>query len=457
MRVIVCGAGQVGTTIARHLAAERADVTVIDSDPELARRADESYDVRGMVGHASHPEVLERAGAEGADMLIAVTRSDEVNMVACQVAHSLFGVKRKIARLRHSGYLDPGRSALFGAAEMPIDVVISPEVEVARGIARRLRTPGAFDMVGLAGGRVQLLGIHATDPTAEVIGASLSSLADENHAFRTVAILRQGRAFLPEPEERILVGDDVYVLTEPAGVAPVMAAFGHRERVARRVVMIGGGNVGLHLARILLREAPYISLKMIEADAARAGMVARELGASVLVLHGDALDAATLEESNIAAADTVIAVTNDDETNIFASMLSKRRGCQRAVTLVNKTSYEPILPSLGIDAVVSPSTITISSILRHIRRGAVAAVHTLREDFGEVLEAEALAGSRLVSAPLSALDLPRGFRIGAIVRQGEVILPGPETRIAPGDRVVAAVTAAALREAEEMIAAEAEA
>jgi trk system potassium uptake protein TrkA len=457
MRVIVCGAGQVGTTIARHLAAERADVTVIDSDPELARRADESYDVRGMVGYASHPEVLERAGAENADMLIAVTRSDEVNMVACQVAHSLFGVKRKIARLRHAGYLDPERSGLFGASQMPIDVVISPEVEVARGIARRLRTPGAFDMVGLAGGRVQLLGIHATDPTAEVIGASLPSLsaATEGPGFRAVAILRQGRAFLPDPEERILTGDDVYVLTEPAGVAPVMAAFGHRERVARRVVLIGAGNVGLHLARILLREAPNISLKMIEADAARAAHVARELGAPVLVLHGDALDAATLEEANIAAADTVIAVTNDDETNIFSSMLAKRRGCQRAVTLVNKTSYEPILPSLGIDAAVSPSTITISSILRHIRRGAVAAVHTLREDFGEVLEAEALAGSRLVSAPLGALDLPAGFRIGAIVRQGEVILPGAETRIEPGDRVVAAVTTAALREAESLIAAEA--
>jgi trk system potassium uptake protein TrkA len=457
MRVIVCGAGQVGTTIARHLAAERADVTVIDSNPDLARRADESYDVRGMTGHASHPEVLERAGAEGADMLIAVTRSDEVNMVACQVAHSLFGVKRKIARLRHAGYLDPGRSRLFGASEMPIDVVISPEVEVARGIARRLRTPGAFDMVGLAGGRVQLLGIHASDPTAEVIGASLASLSPETvgGAFRAVAILRQGRAFLPDPEERILTGDDVYVLTDPAGVAPVMAAFGHRERVARRVVLVGAGNVGLHLARILLREAPYISLKMIEADAARAAFVARELGAAVLVLHGDALDAATLEEANIAAADTVIAVTNDDETNIFSSMLSKRRGCQRAVTLVNKTSYEPILPTLGIDAVVSPATITISSILRHVRRGAVAAVYTLREDFGEVLEAEALPGSRLVSAPLGALEIPRGLAIGAIVRRGEVILPDAETRIEPGDRIIAAVTTSALREAEALIAAEA--
>lgn len=454
MRVIVCGAGQVGTTLARYLAAERADVTVIDSDPELARRADESYDVRGMAGHASHPDVLERAGAQGADMLIAVTRSDEVNMVACQVAHSLFGVKRKIARLRHSGYLDPGRSALFGASEMPIDVVISPEVEVARGIARRLRTPGAFDMVGLASGRVQLLGIHATDPTAEVIGATLSSLGD---GFRVVAILRRGRAFLPEPGERILTGDDVYVLTEPSGVAPVMAAFGHRERVARRIVMIGGGNVGLHLARILLREAPHLSLKLIEADPARAAHVARELGGGVLVLHGDALDAAPLEEANVAAADTVIAVTNDDETNIFASMLAKRRGCQRAVTLVNKPSYEPILPSLGIDAVVSPSTITISSILRHIRRGAVSAVHTLREDFGEVLEAEALAGSRLVSAPLAALLLPAGFRIGAILRAGEVVLPTAETQIAPGDRIIAAVTADALREAESLIAAETDA
>jgi len=458
MRVIVCGAGQVGTTIARHLAAERADVTVIDSDPDLARRADESYDVRGMVGHASHPEVLERAGAEGADMLIAVTRSDEVNMVACQVAHSLFGVSRKIARLRHAGYLDPERSALFGASAMPIDVVISPEVEVARGILRRLRTPGAFDLDGLAGGRVQLLGIHATDPTAEVIGATLASLsADRAGAgYRVVAIQRRGRVFLPNPAERIAVGDDVYVLTEPAGVARVMAAFGHRDQVARRIVLIGGGNVGLHLARMMLREAPHVSLKLIEADAARAAFIARDLGASVLVLHGDALDAATLEEANISVADTVIAVTNDDETNIFASMLAKQRGCQRAVTLVNKTSYEPVLPNLGIDAAVSPSTITISSILRHIRRGAVAAVHTLREDFGEVMEAEALAGSRLVSAPLGALDLPAGFRVGAIVRHGAVILPEAETRIAPGDRVVAAVTSAALREAEALIASDAE-
>ncbi|MFN7001465.1 MAG: NAD(P)-binding domain-containing protein [Elioraea tepidiphila] len=185
--------------------------------------------------------------------------------------------------------------------------------------------------------------------------------------------------------------------------------------------------------------------------------VARELGAAVLVLHGDALDSATLEEANIAAADTVIAVTNDDETNIFSSMLSKRRGCQRAVTLVNKTSYEPILPSLGIDAAVSPATITISSILRHVRRGAVAAVYTLREDFGEVLEAEALPGSRLVSAPLGALEIPRGLAVGAIVRQGEVILPDAETRIEPGDRIIAAVTTGALREAEALIAAEAEA
>ncbi|WP_135466674.1 Trk system potassium transporter TrkA [Crenalkalicoccus roseus] len=457
MRVIICGAGQVGSTIARHLASEGIDITVIDVSPEQARRADESYDVRGMVGYASHPEVLARAGAQDADMLIAVTRSDEVNMVACQVAYSLFRVKRRIARVRHAGYLEPIWRGLYADQQLPINVIISPEVEVARGIARRLRTPGAFDMVPLAGGRVQLLGIHCTDASCPMAGLALRDLPGRlpNRNFVVVAILREGHAFVPGGDDRVQCGDDVYVVTEPAAVEGVMAAFGHRERVARRVVLVGGGNVGLHLARMLVREAPLVSLKIVEMSRARADEIARELGGRAVILHGDALDVEVLEEANVQAAETVVAVTNDDETNIFSSILAKRAGCQRAITLVNKASYEPLLPTFGIDAVVSPSAITISTILRHVRRGAIAAVYTLREDFGEVIEAEALPGSRLVSGPLRAVGMPAGMLVGAIVRAGEVIIPTAETAIRPGDSVIAIVSYNALHEAENIIAGEA--
>ena len=453
MRVIVCGAGQVGSTIARHMASEGADVTVIDSSPEQARRVDESYDVRGICGHASHPEVLERAGARDADMLVAVTRSDEVNMVACQVAHTLFGVKRRIARLRHHGYLEPMSGALYGANQMPIDVVISPEVEVARGIVRRLRTPGAFDMVTLVDGRVKLLGIHCLPPACPIVGTPLARLAETMPDVRlnVLAVIRDGRPFVPKGTDRIQMGDDVYVVTTPDQGDRVMAAFGHRETVARRIIIVGGGNVGLHLAKALEREAPLTSLKVIEHSPERAEQIARELGNGTVVLNGDALDKEGLEEANVRSAETVVAVTNDDETNIFTSVLAKREGCQRAITLVNKTTYEALLPTLGIDAVVSPNAVTISTILRHVRRGAISALHTLREGFGEVIEAEALPGSRLVSAPLQDVVMPEGMRIGAVVRGEEVTIPAGGFLVRPGDRLVAIVTYRALRKAEAML------
>ena len=453
MRVIVCGAGQVGSTIARHMASEGADVTVIDSSPEQARRVDESYDVRGICGHASHPEVLERAGARDAEMLVAVTRSDEVNMVACQVAHALFGVKRRIARLRHHGYLEPMSRALYGANQMPIDVVISPEVEVARGIVRRLRTPGAFDMVTLVDGRVKLLGIHCLPPACPIVGTPLARLAETMPDVRlnVLAVIRDGRPFVPKGTDRIQMGDDVYVVTTPDQGDRVMAAFGHRETVARRIIIVGGGNVGLHLAKALEREAPLTSLKVIEHSPERAEQIARELGNGTVVLNGDALDKEVLEEANVRSAETVVAVTNDDETNIFTSVLAKREGCQRAITLVNKTTYEALLPTLGIDAVVSPNAVTISTILRHVRRGAISALHTLREGFGEVIEAEALPGSRLVSAPLQDVVMPEGMRIGAVVRGEEVTIPAGGFLVRPGDRLVAIVTYRALRKAEAML------
>lgn len=454
MKVIVCGAGQVGSTIARHLATEGIDVTVIDSSVEQARRADESYDVRSIVGHAAHPEVLERAGARSADMLIAVTRFDEVNMVACQVAYSLFRVGRRIARLRHHGYLEPIWKGLYAAEQLPIDVIISPEIEVAKGIARRLKTPGAFDTVALADGRVQLLGIHCNTGRCAFVGRRL----DELNSFApglgvvVVAIIRDGKAVAPRGTERIEEGDDVYVVTEPSRIDGVMRFFGHEEQVARRLLIIGGGNVGLTLARRIIEESPGVSLKIIENSRERAEFVSREIGRDAVVLHGDALDREMLEQANVSSAETVVAVTNDDETNIFSSVLSKREGCQRAITLVNKTSYGPILPALGIDAVVSPNAITISTILRHVRHRSVSALYTLHQDFGEVIEATAQVGSRLVSGRLQEIGLPDGMLIGAIVRNGGVEIPTGSSRVEPGDSVIAMVTYKALRKAEAMLA-----
>jgi trk system potassium uptake protein TrkA len=453
MKVIVCGAGQVGSSIARHLATEGIHVTVVDVSPDQARKADESYDVRGMVGHASHPEVLERAGARDADMLIAVTRSDEVNMVACQVAYSLFKVPRRIARVRHNGYLKPIWKGLYAADQLPIDVIISPEIEVANGIARRLKTPGAFDTVPLAEGKVQLLGVHCNNKACSLLGRSLREVAASGAPGIVIgAILRDGKAFVPRGDDHVLQGDDIYVITETAQVDRVMSFLGHEEQVARRIVIVGGGNVGLSLAQRLARDAPAVSLKIVEHSRERAEFISRELGDDAIVLQGDALDKDVLREAQVDRAETVIAVTNDDETNIFASVLAKREGCSRAITLVNKSSYESFLPTLGIDAVVSPNAITISTILRHLRPLSISGLYTLREDFGEVIEATALEGSRLVQGALREIGTPDGMLIGAIVRKGDVIIPNGSTQVQSGDNVIAVVTYQALHKAERMLA-----
>ncbi len=454
MRIVVCGAGQVGTTIARHLATEGINVTVIDIDQDQIRRVDESYDVRGLVGHASHPATLQEAGARDADMLIAVTRSDEVNMVACQVAYSLFNVKRRIARLRHAGYLEQDKSGLYAAEHLPIDIIISPEIEIAEGIAHRLRTPGAFDRVPMGGGLVELLGIHSS-PDCSVTGRSFAEIAgqDEDMQMSVLAVVRDGRSFVPDADDCLTAGDDVYVLARSAHVDAVIRAFGHEKRAARKVVIVGGGNVGLHLARKILREFSSVDVKLIERDRERAAEAAREFGDAAIVLNGDALDGDLLAEAQTGSADAIVAVTNDDEANIFVSVLAKQAGCRRAITLVNKSNYESLIPTLGIDAVVSPSAVTISTVLRHVRHGTIFGLYTLREDFGEVVEAEIDAGSRLLRRPLGELGLPSGMKIGAVIRDGAVIMAEASTRLEAGDHVVALVAYSYLRLAEALLGA----
>jgi trk system potassium uptake protein TrkA len=452
MKVIVCGAGQVGTNIARHLATEHNDVIVIDQSPELVRRVTDTLDVQGLAGFASYPDVLERAGASDADMLIAVANADEVNMVACQVAHSLFNVPTKIARVRAQSYQKPIWADLFSRDHMPIDVIISPEIEVARAINNRLKAPGAVDMIPMADGLLQVIGVRLEDdcPIVDTPLRQLTTLFPDLHLI-VITIIREGKVIVPEPEDQLLVGDEVYFVAEAEHVARSLAAFGHEEPEAHRIVIIGGGNIGLFLAQEFEQSRPDLATKVIEVGRERATQIAEQLK-ETMVVNGDALDLEILEEVNIGQTDTIVAVTNDDEVNILSSLLAKRNGAKRAVTLVNKLSYEPLIASLGIDVVVNPRAITVSTILQHIRRGRIIAVHALREGAGEVIEAEALDTSAAVGKPLRDIRMDKGIIIGAVVRGEEVLLPRGDLEIKAKDRVVLFAAAQAVKEVEQLFA-----
>jgi trk system potassium uptake protein TrkA len=452
MQVIILGAGQVGFNIARYLAGESADITVIDQSRELVEKISETLDVKGIVGFASHPDVLEQAGAENADMVIAVTYADEVNMVACQICHSIFGVPTKIARVRDHSYLDPMWSDLFSRDHLPIDVIISPEIEVARAIERRLQVPGAYDVHPLADGKVSMIGVHCTvdTPILETPLRELTALFPELH-ITVVGIWRDGQGMVPSPEDVLLAGDDVYFVAETSHLARAMATFGHEEKQARRVIIVGGGNIGLNLARAVEKNHPRVSVRLIELNKERAELVAQSLERTV-VIHGDALDTEILEEANANQAETVVAVSNDDEVNILTSLLAKRYGCKRAVTLINKLSYAPLMGTLGIDTVVSPRAITVSTILQHVRRGRIRSVHSIPEGFGEVIEAEALETSSLVGVTIRDADLPDGVLVGAIVRGDEVIIPRGDTVVRANDLVVIFAATEAVKKIEKLFA-----
>ena len=452
MKVIICGAGQVGFNIARYLADEQNDVTVIDTRANLIRQISDSLDVQALTGYASHPDVLEMAGAEDSDMLIAVTHVDEVNMVACQVAHSLFGVPTKIARVRHQSYLQPIWSNLFSREDMPIDAIISPEIEVAQAVTRRLHVSGAIDVIPMADHRVQLIGVRCTNQTP-VVNTPLRQLTVlfPNLAIVIVGIVRQEHAVIPTPDDQMLPGDEVYFVVDAAQIDRAMAAFGYEEQEVRRILIFGGGNIGLFLAQQLEADFHEGNVKIIEIDKNRAELLAKSLSRTV-VLNGDVLDIEILEEAGVARTEAVVAVTNDDETNILSSLLAKRYGCKRAITLINKNTYNTLVGTLGVDVVVNPRGITVSKILQHVRRGRIHAVHSLHEGFGELIEAAALETSSLVGVPLQEAKLPPGVIVGAIVRNDQVIMPRRTSVIQAKDRVVLFAAHRAVKQVEKMFA-----
>lgn len=452
MKAIICGAGQVGSNIARELASERVDVTVVDQSAELIARIRDTLDVRAMVGHASLPDVLEAAGAADADMIIAVTFADEVNMIACQVAHSLFNVPTKIARVRAQSYRKPIWSDMFSRDHMPIDVIISPEIEVARAISRRFTVPGSFEMIPLADNKLRLIGVRCDEdcPILNTPLRQLTSLFPDLH-ITIVGIIRETKPIVPRGDDHLESGDEVYLVVDASHVARAMSAFGHDEPEARRVVIIGGGNIGQNLAAGIEEQFPGVSAHLIEIDKDTATAAAQMLSKTT-VINGDALDPEILIEANIGNSATVVAVSNDDEVNILASLLAKRYGAERAVTLVNSNTYTPLLGPLGIDVVVSPRAITASTILQYVRRGRIRSVHTIGENFGEIIEAEALETSSLVGQTILDARLPTGVVIAAILRNDEVQRVDKDTVIRVGDRVVLFAIKNAIRKVERMFA-----
>ena len=452
MKVVICGAGLVGTSIAKHLAGENNDVTVVDQDYSLVRRIGETLDVRSVLGHASQPDILEQAGAADADMLIAVTFSDEINMVACQVAHSLFEVPTKIARIRQPGYLKPIWGDLFSRENMPIDVIISPEREVARAIGRRLHVPGGFDVVPMADGLVSVVGVRCTEecPVINTPIRQLSQLFPDLNIV-IVGIIRNDKGILPRSHEHMLPGDDVYFVCDATHLTRAMSAFGHEEEEGRNVIIAGGGNIGLTLAQEIQEDHVGVRARVIEFGEERAKSVAQQLS-QTMVLNGDVLDMEILEEASAENTETFVAVTNDDEVNIIGSLLAKRAGIKRTIALVNKHSYVQLINQLGIDAVVNPRMITVSSILQHVRRGRIRGIYSVREDFGEVIEAEALETSSLVGKSIKEAGLPNGVKIGAIIRAEKAIAPKGNTVIEKNDTIVLFATYDVVKEVEKLFA-----
>ena len=451
MKVIVCGAGQVGWQIARHLAGEHNDVTLIDSNADLVRRAAETLDVQGIAGFASYPDVLERAGARDADMIIAATYSDEVNMMICQVAQSIFGIQRKIARLRAQNYLEPGYSDLFRRGNLPIDVVISPEKEVAEAALQRLNAPSAFDTENFLDGRAQLLGVNI-DADCPVINTPLRQLTDLFSTLRAivVGIRRDGRLFAPSAEDQIFAADQVYVFTETEDMNRTMEIFGKTQSKQDRVVIIGGGNVGLAVAKALEQRTQRVRVKIIEKNRARAEIAADALNKTI-VLHGDGLDAAILEEASISTADAVLTLTDDDKTNLLAAVRAKQMGCKMTICLSNDPTLLPLISPLGIDAYLNPRATTVSSILRHIRHGRVRGVYSIGDAEAEVIEAQVLGTSPLAGQKIRDVGFPEGALVGGIMKGGKLVKPTGELRIDEGDVIAIFAMAADVPEVERLL------
>ena len=435
MKIIILGAGQVGSTVARHLAKEEVnDITVVDLRENLLRDLQDRLDINTVCGFASHPAVLRQAGAEDAEMVIAVTDSDETNMIACQVAYTLFHTPTKIARVREADYLHCPQ--LFKQEALPVDVLISPEQLVTEYIGRLIKYPGALQVVDFADGRVRMVGVRAFFG-GPLVGHELKTIKKHIPSVETrvAAIYRKGQPIMPEGDTVIEADDEVFFIAARQNIRVVISELRKLDRPVRRVIIAGGGNIGMRLAKSLEERN---QVKLIERDPIRARHVSERLE-HTLVLQGDAADEDLLREESIENTDVFCAVTNDEEANILSAMVAKQMGAKKVMALINRPKYAELAEDGLVDIAISPQQVTIGSLLTHIRRGDVTAVHSLRRGAAEALEAVAHGDretSHVVGRQISEIELPHGTTIGAVVRGEQVLMAHGDIEIEADDHLI---------------------
>ncbi len=451
MNIIICGAGKVGFSISKQLSSQGHSVTVIDQSSEDIKKINDTQDAKGIVGRASLPSVLENAGADNTDMIIAVTRNDETNMVVCQLASSLFNIQKKIARIRTKDFLEGKWNKLYNKSNIPIDVIISPEKEVAKSLFRRLEAPGALDNVPFANNKVKMLEI-AIEKSCPIINTPLKKLTEKYPNFKAniVGLVREEKFQFLKKDDKLIEGDNVYVVVSSDQLNEILKAFGHEEKTSKKILIIGGGNIGFHLAKMVEENFEGARIKIIEKNKSRAEEIASELTSSI-VINGDALDEEILKEANLEESETVLALTNDDENNIMACVLAEKTGqTKRTIAIVNKSNYSLLQSSLNIDDLVDPRMTTVSRIMEHVHRGTIATVYSLLDGDYEFIEAKVLEKSELLNKKIKDSDLPENVRIGAVVRGKQVIIPGGEFIFEKDDLVVLLASRDQLKEIENI-------
>ena len=435
MKIIILGAGQVGTSTAEILAKEDNDITLIDNVASQVEGLQDRLDIRTIVGSASHPSVLEQAGGPDADLILAVTDKDEVNMAACQVAYTLFRTPKKIARIRSVEYLT--HTEIFSDESIPVDVIISPEQLITQHVLHLIEYPGALQVVDFAGGKIQLVGLKAYHG-GPLVGRELRTIREDLPTVeaRVAAIYRHDRPIIPEGDTIIEPDDEVFIVAAAPHIPIVMSEFCAVEAPGQNIMLVGAGKIGLQLARSL--EQNNYQVKLVEHGAERARQVAEQLDATI-VLRGDAADEDLMLQENIDATDVFCSLTNDDEANILSAMLAKRLGAHRAMALINRSAYVDLIESSVLDVAISPSLITVGSLLTHVRRGDTIAVHSLRRGAAEAIETIAhgdATSSSVVGRRIEEIALPSGTRVGALLRNQEVIIPHHDTVIEAEDHVI---------------------
>jgi trk system potassium uptake protein TrkA len=430
MNIIICGAGRVGFTIAKILSEQGHSITVIDQSSEDIQKIDDTLDVKSIVGKGTYPSILEKANATDADMIIAVTRNDEINMLICQIAFSIFNVPKKIARIRSQDYLNPKFTKVYNKENLPIDVIISPEIEIAKSLQRKLEAPGSLDNVPFANNKIRLLEI-LIDVDCPLKDIKLKELTKKFPKLNSniMGVIRDEKFVLLKKTDVMLENDKAYVVINASQMNETLAAFGHTEKISNKILIIGGGNIGFNLAKNLEESFDSARVKIIEKDKERAELIASQLN-NTIVINGDALDEEVLLEANLEEVQTVLALTNDDEDNLMVSVLVEKfakdndeLSDKRTMALINKPNYSLLQTSLKIDDFIDPRMNTVSSILKHIHKGTIENAYSILNGEYEIIEAEIIETSELVNKELKNSNLPDEIRISAVLRGDKVIIP----------------------------------